>query len=168
VFLFSGDVTRNIRLGNSTITDEEIESAARSVHAHRFIVRMPGGYHAELRERGANLSQGQKQLLSLARALAFQPRILVLDEATSSVDPETELLIQDALNRLIEGRTCLIIAHRLSTIEKVDRIIVLHHGEVKEMGSHEELMAKRGLYHRLYLLQYGKPSRGTTAIHQSI
>lgn len=168
VFLFSGDITRNIRLGNSAITDEEIESAARSVHAHPFIVRMPGGYHAELRERGANLSQGQKQLLSLARALAFQPRILVLDEATSSVDPETELLIQDALDHLIEGRTCLIIAHRLSTIQKVDRIIVLHHGEIREMGTHEELLAKRGFYHRLYLLQYGKAAGGPAAVHQSL
>jgi ATP-binding cassette subfamily B protein len=164
VFLFSGDVIQNIRLGNSCISSNEVESAARGVHAHPFIVRLQGEYHAVLRERGSNLSQGQKQLLSLARALAFQPRILVLDEATSSVDPETELLIQDALDRLMKGRTSLIIAHRLSTIQKVDRIIVLHHGEVKEIGTHNELLAKRGIYRRLYLLQYGKPDKGALGL----
>jgi ATP-binding cassette subfamily B protein len=157
VFLFSGSVARNIQLGNPNIRQEDLERAAKSVHAHPFIAKLRGGYQAELRERGSNLSQGQKQLLSLARALAFNPNILVLDEATSSVDPETEILIQDALERLMEGRTCLIIAHRLSTIRKADRIIVLHHGEVREIGTHDELLAQRGIYHRLYLLQYGRP-----------
>jgi ATP-binding cassette subfamily B protein len=128
--------------------------AAKTVDADRFIERLPGGYRAPVVERGATLSVGQKQLLAFARALAFDPRILILDEATSSVDTETEVLIQKALDKLLEGRTSVIIAHRLSTIQKCDRIFVMHRGELKEAGSHQELIAARGIYRKLYELQY--------------
>jgi ATP-binding cassette subfamily B protein len=154
VFLFSGTIERNIRLLQSDLPFERVVEAARTVHADRFIERLPGGYHAEVKERGATLSVGQKQLLAFARALAFDPRILILDEATASVDTETELLIQDAMRRLLKGRTSIVIAHRLSTIRSVDRILVLHHGELREEGTHEELLRRRGIYHRLYRLQY--------------
>ena len=154
VFLFSGDVRANLTLGDCSIPMERIEKAARSANAESFIRRLPERFDAEVRERGSNFSAGQRQLLSLARVLVFQPEILVMDEATSSVDTETELLIQDALDKVMNGRTCLVIAHRLSTIRNADRIIVLHHGEVREMGSHAELMAARGIYYRLYQLQY--------------
>jgi ATP-binding cassette subfamily B protein len=154
VFLFSGDIHGNLALGDRSIPMDRIEQAARSANADGFIERLPAGFHAQVRERGSNFSGGQRQLLALARVLVFQPEILVLDEATSSVDTETELLIQDALERVMRNRTCLVIAHRLSTIRNADRIIVLHHGEVREVGSHAELMGKRGIYHRLYQLQY--------------
>ena len=153
VHLFSGTIASNIRLG-SDIRLERVMAAARAVHAEPFIERLPGGYHAEVKERGATLSTGQKQLLSFARALAHDPRILILDEATSSVDTETERLIQDALRVLLRGRTAIVIAHRLSTIRNVDEILVLHKGRIRERGAHEELLARRGLYWRLYQLQY--------------
>src|SRR5262245_25401599 len=159
VFLFSGTVEENLRLGDARISRERIEVAARQVHAHSFIERLPGGYGSEVRERGAGFSVGEKQLLSFARCLAFDPHILVLDEATSSVDTDTELLIQDALRRLMTGRTSLVIAHRLSTIQDVDRIVVLHKGQVRETGTHQELLAQRGIYHRLYQLQYQAQER---------
>ena len=154
VFLFSGDVRANLALGDPSIPIERVEQAARFANIDRFIRRLPGGFNAQVRERGSNFSGGQRQLLSLARVLVFQPEILVMDEATSSVDTETELLIQDALEKIMRDRTCLLIAHRLSTIRNADRIIVLHHGEVREIGSHAELMAKQGIYYRLYQLQY--------------
>jgi ATP-binding cassette subfamily B protein len=154
VFLFSGTVESNVSLGDPGISREIVERAAREVHAWEFIEHIPGGLEAEVRERGATLSAGQKQLLAFARALAHDPRILVLDEATSSVDTHTETLIQEALRRLMAGRTCLVIAHRLSTIQDVDRIVVLHHGRVRETGTHAELLARAGIYMRLYQLQY--------------
>jgi ATP-binding cassette subfamily B multidrug efflux pump len=154
VFLFSGDVRANLALGDPSISMDRIEKAARFANAESFIHQLPEGFNCQVRERGSNFSGGQRQLLSLARVLVFQPEILVMDEATSSIDTETELLIQDALDRVMQGRTCLVIAHRLSTIRNADRIIVLHHGEVREMGSHAELMERQGIYHRLYQLQY--------------
>ncbi len=156
VFIFSGDYARNVRLRDARISDEKVESALARVGFDRFMSRQPEGIHTEVKERGATLSTGQKQLLSFARALAFDPDILVLDEATSSVDTETEILIQKALDELLRDRTSIVIAHRLSTIEKADKIIVLHHGELREMGKHEELLKKQGIYHKLYQLQYKK------------
>jgi ATP-binding cassette subfamily B protein len=161
VYLFSGTIAENIRLGNTAITDEAVRRAAATVHADRFIERLPAAYDSPVAERGATLSVGQKQLLSFARALAFDPRILVLDEATSSVDTETELLIRDALHVLMAGRTTIAIAHRLSTIQDMDKILVLHRGELRESGSHQELLGARGLYYKLYQLQYkDQESRG--------
>jgi ATP-binding cassette subfamily B protein len=154
VFLFSGTVESNLRLGDPDLPRESLERAAIEVHAHEFIQRLPGGYEAPVVERGATLSAGQRQLLAFARALARDPQLLILDEATSSVDTHTEALIQDALRRLMRGRTCLVIAHRLSTIQDVDRIVVLHHGRVRETGTHAELLARNGIYTRLYQLQY--------------
>ncbi len=154
VFLFSGSVGANIRLGNEAIDDARIRWAAGEVHALPFIERLEGGFDAVVKERGAGLSVGQKQLIAFARALAFDPSILILDEATSSIDTETEQVIQKALDRLLVGRTSIVIAHRLSTIQKADRILVLHKGEVREYGTHQELLALRGIYYRLYLLQY--------------
>src|SRR6266496_1527407 len=154
VFLFSGDVRANLALGDPSIPLERIEKAARLANADSFICALSDGYHGHVRERGSNFSAGQRQLLSLARVLVYQPEILVMDEATSSVDTETEALIQDALEKVMRNRTCLLIAHRLSTIRNADRIIVLHHGEVREVGSHAQLMEKKGIYHRLYQLQY--------------
>lgn len=154
VFLFAGDVRTNITLGRVDIAQAELEQAARHVNADRFIRQLPHGYAEYLRERGSNLSSGQRQLLSFARALAYDPAILVLDEATSSVDPETEVLIQDALTKLMSGRTTLVIAHRLSTIQNATRIIVMHKGQVREIGTHQELVEQRGIYWRLYRLQY--------------
>jgi ATP-binding cassette subfamily B multidrug efflux pump len=153
VHLFSGTIASNIRLG-SPISDEKVRQAARAVHAHRFIEALPRGYDTEVRERGSTLSVGQKQLLSFARALAHEPRVLILDEATSSVDTETEALIQDALRVLLKGRTAIVIAHRLSTIQRVDEILVMHKGRIRERGTHQELLLQRGLYWRLYQLQY--------------
>ncbi|MBI1389186.1 MAG: ATP-binding cassette domain-containing protein [bacterium] len=153
-FLFSGDIKNNISLGRPDIEEDKLIEAAKIVQAHPFIEKMPKGYDAEVKERGATLSVGQRQLLSFARALAADPRILILDEATSSVDTETEFLIQEAIERLIEGRTSLVIAHRLSTIQKADEILVLHHGEIVERGTHHELLARQGMYYRLYQLQY--------------
>ena len=154
VHLFSGTIADNIRLGDASIDEERIERAARAVHANKFIERLPAGYQAPVAERGATLSVGQKQLLSFARALAFDPRILILDEATSSVDTETELLIRDALETLMAGRTTIAIAHRLSTIQDMDKILVLHKGVVREAGTHQELLAARGIYFKLFQLQY--------------
>jgi len=154
VFLFSGDITSNINLGDPAISQERVQAAARVVGAQRFIERLPGRYAEEVKERGATLSVGQKQLISFARALAFHPQILILDEATSSVDTETELLIQAAIKKLLRGRTSIVIAHRLSTIQSASKIIVMHKGEVREMGTHQELLAHRGIYHTLYQLQY--------------
>ncbi len=161
VHLFSGSVASNIRLG-SDISDERVRAAARAVHAHRFIEALPGGYDAEVKERGATLSVGQKQLLSFARALAHDPRVLILDEATSSVDTETEALIQDALKVLLKDRTAIVVAHRLSTVQSVDEILVMHKGRIRERGRHAELLAQRGMYWTLYQLQY-KDQEGTTA-----
>jgi ATP-binding cassette, subfamily B, multidrug efflux pump len=154
VHLFTGSIADNIRLGNAAISDDMVRRAAATVHADRFIERLPLGYQSPVAERGATLSVGQKQLLSFARALAFDPAVLVLDEATSSVDTETEILIRDALHVLMAGRTTIAIAHRLSTIQDMDKILVLHKGELRESGSHQELLAHRGLYFRLYQLQY--------------
>ena len=154
VFLFSGSIEDNIRLGNEEIGRERIEWAAKEVHADEFVQKLDSGYESLVKERGAGLSVGQKQLISFARALAFDPKILILDEATSSIDTETEQLIQQAVERVMEHRTSLVVAHRLSTIQRCDRIMVMHHGELRESGSHNELLALRGLYWRLYQLQY--------------
>ncbi|HEX9829398.1 MAG TPA: ABC transporter ATP-binding protein [Bacteroidota bacterium] len=154
VFLFSGDIKGNINLGNEDISLEHVKAATRVVGADRFIEQLRGTYDAEVKERGATLSVGQKQLLSFARALAHQPKILILDEATSSVDTETEQLIQAAIRKLLQGRTSIVIAHRLSTIQRADKIIVLHKGEIREQGTHQELLALNGIYKRLYELQY--------------
>ena len=156
VFLFSGSIENNIRLGNTEISRDRIEWAAREVHADRFIRELDGDYEFKVRERGAGLSVGQKQLISFARALAFDPKILILDEATSSIDTETEQLIQQAVERVMQRRTALVVAHRLSTIQRCDRILVFHHGELRESGTHNELLVLRGLYWRLYQLQYAE------------
>jgi ATP-binding cassette subfamily B protein len=154
VFLFTGDIESNIRLGEQELDGHRVERAAREVHAHEFIEQLPDGYKASVKERGATLSTGQKQLIAFARALAFDPPVLILDEATANIDTQTELLIRDALDRLLRGRTSLIIAHRLSTIQNADRILVLHKGRVREIGTHDELLKLRGIYYRLYQLQY--------------
>jgi len=154
IFLFSGTIAGNIRLGRGDISEERVEWAAKEVHADRFIERLRDRYQAEVRERGAGLSVGQKQLISFARALAFDPALLILDEATSSIDTETEQLIQRAIERVMRDRTSIVVAHRLSTIQNASRIIVLHHGEVREQGTHQELLTARGLYWKLYKLQY--------------
>jgi ATP-binding cassette subfamily B protein len=153
-FLFSGTVADNIRLGSSWIQDESVEAAAEQVNVADFIRSLPGGFAEEVRERGSTLSTGQKQLISFARALAHNPKILILDEATSSVDTETEFRVRDALTRMVAGRTSIIIAHRLSTIQRANTIIVMHKGQVREMGSHQQLLAQRGIYWKLYQLQY--------------
>jgi ATP-binding cassette subfamily B protein len=154
VHIFSGTIADNIRLGNTAIDDGAVRKAASTVHADRFIEHLPHGYASAVAERGATLSVGQKQLLSFARALAFDPRVLVLDEATSSVDTETEMLIRDALHVLMAGRTTIAIAHRLSTIQDMDKILVLHKGQLREAGTHQQLLAERGIYFKLYQLQY--------------
>ena len=154
VHLFTGTVADNIRLGATWISDADVRRAAAAVHADTFISRLPAAYDSPVAERGATLSVGQKQLLSFARALAFDPRILVLDEATSSVDTETEILIRDALHVLMSGRTTIAIAHRLSTIQDMDKILVLHKGQLRESGTHQQLLAQRGIYFRLYQLQW--------------
>jgi ABC-type multidrug transport system fused ATPase/permease subunit len=154
VFLFSGDIANNITLGDRRIDERRMLEAARRAHIAPFIEKLPDRYQAEVQERGSTLSQGQRQLLSFARALAFDPKILILDEATSSVDTRTETLIQEALDELLKNRTALIIAHRLSTIQHADRILVIHKGEIWEQGTHDELRARGGLYARLYDLQY--------------
>ena len=154
VFLFSGTVEDNIKLGENKIDFEQVKECARYANADRFIEKLPQGYQEDVRERGSLLSVGQKQLLSFARALVFDPKILILDEATSSVDTETEILIQDALAKLLQHRTSIVIAHRLSTIKGVDRIIVMHGGRIRESGTHQELMRKKEIYYRLYQMQY--------------
>lgn len=156
VFLFSGAIEDNIRLGNENILPQKIEWAAQEVRAAEFIEKLPEKYQTEVKERGAGLSVGQKQLISFARALAFDPAILVLDEATSSIDTETEQLIQTAVERVMQARTSIVVAHRLSTIQRCDRIIVLHHGELRETGTHQQLLNLRGLYWRLFQLQYAE------------
>jgi ATP-binding cassette subfamily B multidrug efflux pump len=156
VFVFAGDIKGNIRLGNDGVSDERVREVARHVNADRFIEKLPEKYDEEVFERGSTLSTGQRQLLAFARALAFDPKILILDEATSNIDTETERLIQDALVRLMEGRTSIVIAHRLSTIQHADKILVMHRGKVREEGTHQELLARRGYYYRLYQLQYAQ------------
>jgi ATP-binding cassette, subfamily B, multidrug efflux pump len=154
VFLFSGDIKNNITLGDDTISMERVREACAAVGADRFIERLPNGYDEPVKERGATLSVGQKQLLSFARALAVDPKILILDEATSSVDTETEILIQNAIQRILKGRTSIVIAHRLSTVQRADKIIVMHKGKIREIGKHQDLLASQGIYYRLYQLQY--------------
>jgi len=152
--IFSGTVMDNIRYGRLSATDEEVQAAARAVNAHEFIMRLPDGYMTQVNERGSRLSVGQRQLVSFARAVLADPRILILDEATSSVDAYTEMLIQQALEKLLHGRTSIVIAHRLSTIRNADRIYVIDNGEVVEIGSHDELIARGGLYKDLYEKQF--------------
>ncbi|MCX8105452.1 MAG: ABC transporter ATP-binding protein/permease [Ignavibacterium album] len=154
VYLFSGTIKSNITMDNPEISVEKVIQAAKLVGADKFIENLPKKYDEEVKERGATLSVGQKQLISFARALAYDPKILILDEATSSVDTDTEKLIQQAIENLLKGRTAVVIAHRLSTIQNADKIIVLHKGELKEMGTHQQLLAKRGIYYKLYQLQY--------------
>jgi ATP-binding cassette subfamily B protein len=153
-FLFTGTLAENIRFGNDAITDASLRQAARDVNVLDFIETLPGGFEEPVRERGSSLSTGQKQLINFARALAYNPRILILDEATSSVDTDTELRIRSALDRLVEDRTSVLIAHRLSTVQRADTILVMHKGQLREIGSHQELLAQRGLYWKLYQLQY--------------
>ena len=153
-FLFTGTVEGNIRLGTERITDADVEKAAEDVNLADFIRALPQGFKEEVRERGSTLSTGQKQLISFARALAHDPKILILDEATSSVDTETEMRVRDALSRMVEGRTSVVIAHRLSTIQRADKIIVMHKGQVREVGTHQQLLAQHGIYYKLYQLQY--------------
>jgi ATP-binding cassette subfamily B protein len=153
-FLFTGTIAENIRFGNDAISDADLHSAARDVNVLDFIERLPGGFNEPVLERGNSLSTGQKQLINFARALAYNPRILILDEATSSVDTDTELRIRGALERMVEGRTSVLIAHRLSTVQRADAILVMHKGQLREMGTHQELLAHRGLYWKLYQLQY--------------
>jgi ABC-type multidrug transport system fused ATPase/permease subunit len=160
VFLFSGDIATNITLGDPHISQERMVDAAARAQITPFINKLPKRFHEEVQERGSTLSQGQRQLLSFARALAFDPKILILDEATSSVDTQTEGLIQEALVELLKNRTALIVAHRLSTIKHADRILVIDNGEIREEGSHDELLARGGLYARLYDLQYSFQERG--------
>ncbi|MEQ8767417.1 MAG: ABC transporter ATP-binding protein [Planctomycetota bacterium] len=155
VFLFPGDILENIRLGDTSISEERVIEAARLVGADRFIQKLPDGYRSEVRERGATQSVGEKQLIAFARVLTFDPSILILDEATAHIDPETERLLQKALERTLKGRTAILIAHRLATIRHADRILVFHHGELREAGTHQELLERGGLYHRLHQLQFG-------------
>ncbi|HYA35395.1 MAG TPA: ATP-binding cassette domain-containing protein, partial [Candidatus Binataceae bacterium] len=158
VFLFAGDIVENVRLGRTELSERDVSEALARAQALPFVKRLPAGLEQVISERGSNLSAGQRQLLSFARALAYNPRILVMDEATSSVDSETERLIQIALEELLADRTALVIAHRLSTIERSDRILVLSNGMLRESGTHQELLAARGLYYRLVELQYASAS----------
>ncbi len=154
VFLFSGNILENIRLGRKDISEEQVMAAAKMVNAHNFIMKMPDGYRSQVKERGSNLSVGQRQLLSLARALVVDPDVLLLDEATANIDSESEALIQQALEVVLKDRTAIVIAHRLSTIQRVDQIVVMHKGIIREQGTHQELLKKRGFYYKLYQLQY--------------
>ncbi|MBT4610724.1 MAG: ATP-binding cassette domain-containing protein, partial [Gemmatimonadetes bacterium] len=162
VFLFTGDIAGNIRLGEQGIADERVRQVSRYVNAEGFIDRLPKGFSQPVAEGGSSLSSGQRQLLSFARALAFDPQILVLDEATSNIDTETEQLIQDAIARLMEERTSVVIAHRLSTIRNANQILVLHHGQVREQGRHDELVRLGGIYARLHRLHYGAEADSAT------
>lgn len=153
VFIFTGDIKSNITLNNDAISIEEVKRAAQVVNADSFITQMPGGYNAPVTERGSTLSAGQRQLLSFARTLAYNPAILVLDEATANIDTETESLITSALEKLMEGRTTIMVAHRLSTIQHADKIMVMHKGRIEESGSHQQLLRQNGLYKKLYELQ---------------
>jgi len=157
--LFTGTIEGNIRLGTEGIGDEELARSAERVNLLDFIERLPERFAQPVRERGAGFSTGQKQLISFARALAHNPRFLILDEATSSVDTETEMRVREALDHLVEGRTSIVIAHRLSTIQRADRILVMHKGHLREMGTHQELLAARGIYWKLYQLQYKDQER---------
>ena len=165
--MFSGTVADNIRLGTHWITDSSIENAAEQVNVADFIRSLPGGFGEEVKERGSTLSTGQKQLISFARALAHNPKILILDEATSSVDTETEFRVRDALTRLVEGRTSIMIAHRLSTVQRANKIIVMHKGKVREIGTHQQLLANRGIYWKLYQLQYKEQEFPAAALPQT-
>jgi ATP-binding cassette subfamily B multidrug efflux pump len=157
--LFSGTIEDNIRLGTSGIARSDVEEAAEQVNLMDFIRSLPDGFAQSIRERGSSLSTGQKQLVSFARALAHRPRFLILDEATSSVDTDTEFRVRDALTKMVEGRTSIIIAHRLSTIQRADRILVMHKGKLRESGNHQELLAMHGIYWKLYQLQYKDQER---------
>ncbi len=159
-YLFTGTLAGNMRLGTEGISDRDLHEAAARVNLIEFIQSLPEGFDQPVRERGAGYSTGQKQLVSFARALAHDPRILILDEATSSVDTETEFRIRDALAKLVEGRTSIVIAHRLSTIQRADRIFVMHKGRLRESGTHQELLAQRGIYYKLYQLQYKDQETG--------
>jgi ATP-binding cassette subfamily B protein len=159
-YLFTGTIGENIRLGNDSITDAQMLEAARDVNVLDFIETLPKRFDQPVEERGNSLSTGQKQLINFARALAYNPRILILDEATSSVDTDTELRIRGALERMVEGRTSVLIAHRLSTVQRADTILVMHKGQLREMGSHQQLLAQRGLYWKLYQLQYKDQEQG--------
>jgi ATP-binding cassette, subfamily B, multidrug efflux pump len=163
VFLFSGTISENIAVGRSDVDHAVIERVARAVRADRFIASLPQGYQTQVRERATNFSAGERQLLSFARALAHGGDVLVLDEATSSIDSETEALIEEGTHTLLAGRTAIVIAHRLSTIQDVDRIHVLHKGRIVESGSHDQLLATGGVYHRLYRLQYESQERRAAA-----
>jgi ATP-binding cassette subfamily B protein len=160
-FLFTGTLADNIRFGNTEITDEQLRQAAGDVNVLDFIESLPMGFKEPVRERGNSLSTGQKQLINFARALAYNPRILILDEATSSVDTDTELRIRGALDRMVEGRTSVLVAHRLSTVQRAETILVMHKGQLREKGSHQQLLAERGLYWKLYQLQYKDQEAGT-------
>jgi ATP-binding cassette subfamily B multidrug efflux pump len=153
-FLFTGTIAENIRLGSDWISEERMKEAADEVNVGDFIRALPQGFDEPLRERGNSLSTGQKQLINFARALAHDPRILVLDEATSSVDTDTEMRVRSALERMVQGRTSVIVAHRLSTVQQADRILVMHKGQLRELGTHQELLGQRGIYWKLYQLQY--------------
>jgi len=166
-FLFTGTIAENIRFGNEAITDATLRQAARDVNVLDFIDTLPGGFNEPVRERGSSLSTGQKQLINFARALACNPHVLILDEATSSVDTDTELRIRGALERMVEGRTSVLIAHRLSTVQRADTILVMHKGQLREMGTHQELLAQRGLYWKLYQLQYKDQEIGVSPIPSS-
>ena len=156
VFLFKGSIAENLRMGDQKITDELIVNAAKEVGVHEFICRLPGQYNYEVMERGATLSMGQRQLLSFVRVLLQNPKIIILDEATSSIDSESEELIQNAIEKLMKNRTSIVIAHRLSTIQKANKIILLEKGEIKEVGTHQKLLAMNGLYTKLYEIQFEK------------
>ena len=162
-FLFSGTISDNIRFNHSNVTDQQIVRAAKTVGAHDFISRMDGGYDAEVDERGGNLSAGQRQLIALARALVFDPRIIILDEATASVDSHTEMLIQEALGEVLKGRTALVIAHRLSTVRNANRIIVMDQGRIVEEGNHQQLLSSEGLYSKLYRMNFGDNGAGPSS-----
>jgi len=162
VFVFSGELKKNIALFNEKISQKEIEEAARHVYAHTFIERLGNGYDTALGERGASLSVGERQLLSFARALAFNPKILVLDEATANVDSYTERLIQQAIKRVLKGRTSIVIAHRLSTIKDANKIIVIYDGKIIEEGTHDSLIQKKGMYYHLYMMQFARANAWNT------